>query len=106
MPPGSIAEDARLTASSVVAGTPNRRACCGAALGVKRECRLLEDRRSDRDLAAETKHDHFPVGILCAQNKQFGSEARDVLRAEVADANDNQMCAEDHPRIVAPVLKE
>jgi hypothetical protein len=28
------------------------------------------------------------------QNKQFGSEARDVLRAEVVDADDNQMCAE------------
>jgi hypothetical protein len=53
--------------------------CCRAALGVKRECPLLEDRLSDRDLAAEAKHDHFPVCILCAQNRTSNSEVKPAM---------------------------
>src|SRR5712691_231412 len=49
----------------------------------------LEDRLSDPDPAAGTENNHLPVGILCAENQQFGGEPCDVLGSEIADA-DNQ----------------
>lgn len=52
--------------------------------------RTLEDRLSEPDLAARTENDHFPVGILCAEDQQLGGESRDVIGTKVADADEER----------------
>src|SRR5829696_2111167 len=49
-----------------------------------------KDRLADRNLAARGKDDHVAVRVLCAEDQQFGREARDVLRREIADAHDQR----------------
>jgi len=87
--PDQIVEDEPQTASSIGRSSKPQGVlpCCAKSEG---QCLQLEDRLSDRDLAAGAKHDHIPVGILRAQNEQFGSEARDILRAEIADTDDER----------------